>query len=50
MDYFTYIPSIKVFIYKTCYKAEYGNNIRHYLYQFPYNIPKGDEIIKHLYR
>ncbi|KAF9773362.1 hypothetical protein IL306_008850 [Fusarium sp. DS 682] len=50
MDYFTYIPSVKIIICKTCRKAEYGNNIRQHLHYFPHNIPKGDEIIEHSYR
>ena len=50
MDYFTYIPSIKILICKTCRKAEFGNNIRHHLRQFPHNLPKGDKAIEDSYR
>jgi hypothetical protein len=43
MDYFNYIPSIKVFICKTCHKAEYGSNIRRHLHQFPHSLSSSEE-------
>jgi hypothetical protein len=50
MDYFTYIPSIQIIICKACRKAEYGNNIRRHLHQFPHHIPTEDEVIEQSYR
>lgn len=38
MDYFCYLPSLKILICKTCNRAELSNNIQQHLRNFPHDL------------